>query len=138
MSDNPRLEGILRKAVDEKGLFDGLSDGEEAFVRNLVERDSPLVALRVSGLNDPRFAAEVCVQRLCAKPTVGSAIKAYRAVYAEKRKTTVTIESLIADLCDVYDLAMRQSDFAVALEAKQTQMAILLGRQGADAKGAKA
>lgn len=137
MSDNPKLREALNNAETTRVIFEGLSPQEEAFVRVFVERDNPCLALRAAGLQDPRYPVGHLVERLCAKPPITRAILEYRKFVAQRPKRAVSSESFMADLSEIYELAIQQGDTKIALEVKRTQIALMLGKQDACTRGSK-
>lgn len=140
MTVNPKLREVLRKAAENQEIFKGLSPLEEVFVRTLVERDSPILAAKVSGVSSQfsaGYSLQTIIERLCSRPEVRNAIVAYRRAWIERPTKVPTFECIMADLRDLYDLALGQAEYKIALEAKRTQLSILRSQSANKANGAK-
>lgn len=137
MSDNPELTETLINVEAPRAIFEGLSPQEEVFVRLLVERDNPHLAIRAAGLQDPRYPMSYLVERLYAKPSIKRATLEYRTVVGQRRKRAVSSESLMIDLSEIYELAIQQGYTKLALEVKKTQIALAHGKQDASERGSK-
>lgn len=128
MTANPKLLEVLRKSDEHREIFEGLNISEEVFVRTLVERDSPILAAKVSGVSaqfSGGYSAHTIIERLCARQDVRNAIVAYGREWVERPKKVLTLQNIISDLSDLYDLALSHAEYRIALEAKRIQLSIL-------------
>lgn len=96
-----------------------------AFVQEYVRRenqpDAGPVAVIASGMRDPMWLPHQVAERLLAKPEIQAAIKALRTVYRPAEMKEVSVDSVSADLEQVYQEAKDARQFTAAIAAKKVQ-----------------
>lgn len=98
------------------------ADADAVFVQEYVRSGDAVAACVISGLRDPRYDIRVHAERTLARPEIRNAIDALQRIYkADAASAEITLDSVVADMQDVYQKALADGQYPSAIAAKKLQ-----------------
>lgn len=107
-------------------LVAGISDNRDIiFCEEMALHGDGVRALIRSGIRDDRYAVNIVAQRMLGRPEIRTAIALLEQMRRETEAPEVTRDSIVADMQEVYQEAMRTGDRDQAIQAKRLQSQLL-------------
>jgi hypothetical protein len=120
--DPPRSVGRPQSILPDD---DDENDQDQVFVETYVQSGDAMLACVKAGIRDHKYPMDVVAKRQLARPEIKAAITAYQKIKSANVPVEVTRQSIIADMQDVYEKAIDQSQLSNAIAAKKLQAALL-------------